>query len=261
MKSLDSKDLSLKSFFKNFASEVFHIDGRIGMTLIALLAKPGYLTLAYFNSWEEKYVQPLKLYFVINFIFFLIVPILTTPQFQIFHFSLKSLTGSNQKYQSIIKEQIQASDVSKEIYEERFDSHLKYSQPAFVFITIPFFALLLGLLNIRNRRFYLEHLLFSLHFFSYLLLSLLVTLSLYRILILGCRFLSVPDESVAVILLFGMFLWISAYLFISSGRFYKDEIASRIIKFPILMTGIFATLGLYSQFLFFYTIMALKWGY
>ncbi len=261
MKSNNSTDLSLKSFLKNFATEAFHIDSRIIRTLIALLTKPGYLTVAYLKSSEEKYIQPLKLYFVINFIFFLIIPILSTSQFQIFSFSLKSLSGSNHIYQNIIREQIQANDVSEEIYEERFNAHLKYNQPAFVFLIIPFFALILNIVHFKNNQYYLEHLFFSVHFLSFFLLSLLVIISLYRILTFGLNYLSVSSGYVALIILVALFMWLSIYLFVSLRTFYKNRILSSILKFPVLLTGFFLAIGVYTQFLFFYTIIALKWGY
>lgn len=261
MKSDNTTDLSLKVVAKSFTKEVFHIDRRIIKTLYTLFIKPGQLTLAYFKTSERRYIQPLKLYFAINFIFFLITPILNTPHFQVFSFSMKSIIGSNQIYQKIIKEQIRTIDVSEEIYEERFNAHLKYNQPAFIFLVIPFFALILNMLNFKNKRYYIEHLIFSVHYLSFFLLFLLVIISLYRVLAFVLKCFSVSSGVVGSILFFAIIMGLLIYLVVATRAFYKNRILPSILKASILFLGFIVTIGVYLQFLFFYTILALKWGY
>ncbi len=160
-----SSDLSLKHFAKSFARETFHIDNRIIKTIGVLFAKPGYLTIAYFRTRDRIYIQPLRLYFLINFLFFLLIPILNTQQFQVFSFNLESFIHGNPFYQKIIENEIQESNVSKQIYKERFNAHLKYNQPAFVFLIIPLFALFLNIVHFKKKRYYVEHLYLHLQFY------------------------------------------------------------------------------------------------
>ena len=261
MKSNNPTDLSLKAFAKSFTVEIFHVDSRIFKTLYALFFKPGHLTLAYFKTSERQYVQPLKLYFVINLIFFLITPILNTPHFRVFSFSMESLTGRNQTYQKIIKEQIQAIDVSEEIYEERFNAHIKYNQPAFVFLVIPFFAFILNMVNFKNKRYYVEHLIFSTHLLSFLLLFLLIIIFLFRFLTFGLKCFTISSGLVGLIIVIAFFIWLLIYLVVATRGFYKNRILTSISKSLILFAGFIVTIGGYTQFLFFYTILALKLGY
>ena len=260
IKSNKAPDLSLKTFVKHFAAEVFHLDSRIARTLYALFAKPGRLSLAYLQASEKKYIQPLKLYFAINFLFFLITPVLNTPQFRVFSFSMQSISGKNQLYQEIIRKQTRALGVSKEIYAERFNAHLKYSQPAFVFLIIPFFALLLQIVNFRNKRYYIEHLIFSLHFLSFFLLFLLITILLFRVLAFGLKYFSVASGTVGLGVMIAFLLWLVIYLAIATKTFYKTGIWGSLLKSIFLLAGFVVTLGGYIQFLFFYTILALKFG-
>ena len=261
MESENSTDLSFKVFLKNFTTEAFHIDGRIIRTTCALIVKPGYLTLAYFNNSTKKYIQPLKLYFAINLLFFLLIPLLTTSQFKVFNISMKSLTGSNQIYQEMIKNQIQAKDVSEVIYEERFNAHLKYNQPALVFIIIPFFALVLKIVNFKSKRYYVEHLFFSIHFLSTFLLFLLIIISLYRFLTFGLKFFSISIGVVALIILAIFVILLAIYLMVAIKKYYKNRTLLSTFKSIILLTSFLLIFGGYTQFLFFYTILALKWGY
>lgn len=260
-KQKSPEDLSLKLFIKNLASEVFHLDSRIVQTLSVLFKKPGYLTSIYFAVSEKKYIQPLKLYFVINFIFFLLIPVLNTPQFQIFNFNMSSLTGSNKTYKEIIEYGIKSSNVSKEIYEERFNAHLKYNQPAFLFVIIPFFALLLNIVNLRNKKYYLEHLIFSVHFLSFVLLSLLIIISLFRFIKLFPGTFSIANVYLGFIIIAVIALSLVIYLFFSIREYYKSKIIVSLIKSVILFTGFIFTIVVYVKFLFFYTVLALNFGY
>jgi hypothetical protein len=261
MKPEDANDLSLKEFIKNFTQDAFHVDKRIITTLHTLFIKPGQLTIEYFKNSEKKHIQPLKLYYAINFIFFLLTPLLNTPNFQVFNFNMKSIIGRNHIYQEIIKEQVNAMDVSAVIYEERFNAHLKYNQPAFVFLIFPLFALLVTMLNFKKERYYLKHLIFSVHFLSFYLLFLLLIIFLYRILAFGLKCFALSNTIVGIILFVAIIIGPTIYLAVATRNFYKNNTLQSIIKALILSTGFLVSVGVYVQFLFFYTILALKLGY
>ncbi|MCB0744216.1 MAG: DUF3667 domain-containing protein [Ignavibacteriae bacterium] len=258
---MGNKNLSFKLFLKNFFTEVVSIDNRIINTLKILISKPGYLTYLHFNSSEEKYIPPIKLYFIINFVFFLVIPILTTSQFQIFNFNLESLSGRNQIYQNIVKEEIQASNVTPEIYTERFNTHIKYNQPALIFLIVPFFALLLKIIFLTKKRYYLEHLYFALDYLSFFLISLTLATILYRLLTFGLSFLSGSQGVVAAVIPIVLLIGLSIYLYVSLKTFYKNTTLSNIIVYPFILVGFFISIGVYVQFLFFYTVLVLKWSY
>lgn len=256
-----SDNLSLKSFLKNLVADAFNIDNRIIKTLAVLFKKPGYLTFEYFNDPDKKYVQPLRLYFIINFIFFLVVPILNTPQFQIFNFSLRSLTVSNTLYRKITESEIRSEQVPEKIYEERFNANLKYNQPAFLFLIIPFFALILNLVNFRNKKYFVEHLIFSIHFLSFILITMFISISLFRLLKFGLSYFSITSGVIGLIIILAMAICILIYLFASIKKFYKNKILASVIKSFILFAGFVFALTIYVQFLFFYTVLALMLGY
>lgn len=251
-------DLSLRGFIKKFSAEFFYVDHRIRRTFSMLLCKPGYLTTSYFQVSDEKFIQPLKLYFTINFIFFLLAPQLSTSQFQVFNFNLKTLTSSNQTYQKIVQGQQQARQLSSEIYVERFNAHIKYNQPAFVFLLIPVFALILNLVQIRKKYYFVQHLIFSTHFVSFFLLSVLIILVLYRISTYLLKLFSLSTGLVTIFLFVAVFVGLLIYLLIGLRSFYNEKWFPSIFKGFILFFGFLSTMGLYIQFLFFYTILALK---
>ncbi|NOZ61428.1 MAG: DUF3667 domain-containing protein [Calditrichaeota bacterium] len=254
-------DLSLKNFSKKFTAEIFHIDKRIFKTIAALFFKPGELAASYFSDKRERFVQPLKLYFAINFVFFFLAPLLNTHQFQVFNFNLKSIVGGNQTYQKIIANQTHAANVSREIYEERFDAHLKYNQPAFVFLVVPIFALFLYLLNFKKRRFYAENFIFAAHFLSFFLLLLLSLISLFHIFAFILKAIGTSQSTIGQILVLLVILIPVVYLFFALRKFYRNKIILAIVKAIFLFVSFLFVIGIYVQFLFFYTILALKWAY
>lgn len=256
----NNKNISFRLFLKNFFTEVVSIDSRIINTLKILISKPGHLTYLHFNSPEEKHIPPIKLYFIINFVFFLVIPILTTSQFQIFNFSLKSLSNAPFS-QNIVQEEIQESNVTQEIYEERFNAHIKYNQPALIFLIVPFFALLLKIIFLTKKRYYLEHLYFALDYLSFFLINLTLATITYRILTFSLSFLPGSQGVVVIVISIALLIGLSTYLFLSLKTFYKNTTLSNIIVYPFILVGFFISIGVYVQFLFFYTVLVLKLSY
>ncbi len=261
-KSKTSKVFSFNSFAKGFLKETFHIESSIVKTLQALILKPGHLTISYLKTSDSNYVQPLKLYFAVNLLFFLLIPILSTPQFRVFSYSIESLSANNNSYQKIIEEQIKSNNIPKIIYQERFNAHLKYNQSAFVFLVIPIFAGFLNIINFMSKRYYMEHLIYSIHYASFFLFSILAGILAYRILTSGLKFfINVDNAIVAKIILWGLLIWNLFYLFKASRSYSSEALISTIVKAPIYLVGFLLILGVYVQFLFFYTVVALKLGY
>ncbi|MDP7028396.1 MAG: DUF3667 domain-containing protein, partial [Candidatus Marinimicrobia bacterium] len=63
----------LSDFFDTF----FSLDFRIFSTLKCLLFKPGFLTKEYWDGRREKYLPPLRLYLIISFFTFVVLPFIT----------------------------------------------------------------------------------------------------------------------------------------------------------------------------------------
>ncbi len=256
----NNEQLSLKSFAKEAIKDTFHVDRNIFRTIFVLLIKPGVLTCEYFRVGEYRYVKPLKLYFIINFIFFLSLPVLNTPRFQIFNFGLEKISEGSEIYQSIIEGEIKKLDVTYDIYKERFNAHVKYNQSAFVFLMIPFYAFLLKLFNWRKNSFF-EHIIFSTHFLSFFLLILLGVITLFRIFNGLFTVLNISNGVNGLYYLYGLVISLLVYLIFSVKKYYRDKLWLTILKSVILWLSIILAMTLYVQFLFLYTMIAIRYGY
>jgi hypothetical protein len=57
--------------------------------------------------------------------------------------------------------------VSYEVYAAAFNHHGELLRKSLIFLLVPLFALVPWALNFRERRYYAEHLVFSMHFYSF----------------------------------------------------------------------------------------------
>ena len=69
--NLETKE-SFGHLVGHFFADVTHYDSKFFTTIKDLLFKPGFLTRQYFAGRRTKYLNPLRMYFFISFIFFLV---------------------------------------------------------------------------------------------------------------------------------------------------------------------------------------------
>lgn len=126
--------------------ETLDIDGRMLVTLKALLFKPGFLSLEYKNGKRTTYTPPLRLYLVFSISFFFLLSML----------DLKSY------------EQLDGASINPEYY------------PRIMFVLLPVFALFLQLLF--RGTFYLSNLIFAIHIhcLAYLVFAITIPLEVYE---------------------------------------------------------------------------------
>jgi len=197
----------LSDFFDTFLS----LDFRIFSTLKYLIFKPGFLTKEYWAGRREKYLPPLRLYLIISFLTFVILPFIT--QFTLGKGFL-CVTSEEQKqnapegyalmefygFDSSIdfqKEKFEKGELSKEDFEgivkyinmtrdgmniafERritIDNMLTQYIPMAMFLMMPLLAVLMHLILYRNKElFYIHHLISSVHLHSFMFLNLFILL-------------------------------------------------------------------------------------
>ena len=103
-----------------------------------------------------------------------------------------------------------------------------HSFPQLLFISLPFFALILKLLYVRRKQFYyVNHLIFTLHFYIFAFIAMLVYFSLSKLAALSnLGFLDMLGGWIIV----GIFF----YLYKAMRNFYAQRRAKTIIKFLLL---------------------------
>ncbi|HEX7063396.1 MAG TPA: DUF4286 family protein [Woeseiaceae bacterium] len=123
--------------------------------------------------------------------------------------------------------------------------------PASLFILLPLMALVLKVLYPMSRRYYVEHLLFVLHFHAFVFLILTVDVLFSR----AAALLHVPVvENLAG---FAVGVYVPVYLYKGLRRVYGQGRAATLSKFVLLLLAYFAGLLLILLFVLLYTALSL----
>jgi Protein of unknown function (DUF3667) len=178
------KDQPLKRGLRDLALEFFQhplVDSRLWKSLVPLLFRPGVLTVEYLAGRRTRYVRPLKLYLTISVIFFAVLALRVTPDKWV---TVDSPTDGTTPKRAITVKPDAGRHFPIRWLDERFRrntaaldapdggavrtaiaTRVAGSFPKMVFVLLPLSAFLFKLF--WWRRYYVEHLIFSLHLHSY----------------------------------------------------------------------------------------------
>jgi hypothetical protein len=152
-----------------------------------------------------------------------------------------------------VKKVIDERGISFKEYQARFDATIESQSKTLVVLMIPMFALLLQVLYWRAGRYFVEHLVFSIHFFSFFLLilsgDLLLTTAIASLARRVAALAAVFDsDHWSTVLLLAACL---SYLLVAVRRVYKQGWVNTVLKCVILVAGIMFIVQLYRLCLFF----------
>ena len=157
---------------------IFAFDSRVWQTLFILVRRPGLLTRHYLDGKRARYVAPLRLYFFISFVTFLLMTAIPDSDYTLVEISGSDSTVTDTTIVQAIDESlasIEKDEGSHWINElvrtaqenpgwvsDRFARRL----PWVFFIAMPVFAGVLRLLYRKREPFYVPHLIFTLHAYA-----------------------------------------------------------------------------------------------
>lgn len=179
-------DLSLRHVMTDVVRDLTHWDARVLTTLRLLVFHPGQLTCAYLAGRRTRYVPPLRLYIFLSFLLFLVLGMAPA------HFNVQGRTsfdggsateetrelapapkGSSEAELPKAMNDLNAK-ARKALHEpEVFQEHLIHWSSHAMFVLLPLFAGLLALLFLGSRRYFVEHVIFSIHVHSFAFLLFL----------------------------------------------------------------------------------------
>ena len=139
------------------------------------------------------------------------------------------------------------TNTKKQIIEKFIESFV-HNLPKVLFVIMPFFAFFLWIFHSKKRWYYFDHGIFTLHYFSFLLLVFLILFSLERIAqLINSTFIN----AIVNIITFVGVLWAFYYFFPAHHRFYGE---SRIVSFIKSMLLFFINLFFTLFLLTFYML-------
>jgi hypothetical protein len=233
-----------ESFFHivgHFVADYFHYDSKFFRSVIPLFTKPGFLTKEYWNGRRVHYIHPLRLFFFVTILFV----IASSTFYSHFESELKSVYKQDSVMAKFDDAYLSSLPDSAKIYiDKKRDSmtvkeikrektgdvrrmnklkrgtddvfgSLKYVS----FLLLPIYALLIKLLYIRRKSFYVDHVVYMMHVQSFFYFVLSVIFLLTSVLPISLNVV----ERIALWILFG-------YLVISLRYLYGQPWWKTILK-------------------------------
>ena len=176
--------------FTHFVEDFVHYDSRFWKTILYLLFRPAKLTREYLAGKRKLYVPPVTLYIFICFITFTIPVILPDSgqkKNEKKHQSRQTETLSdtvpntapeaqpdNKKYNVVFHKQDYSSkfeELIKDFDKEKWIERIKHDFQKAIFFYMPVFAFWLWLFHSKKKWYYFDHGIYTLHYFSFILLS------------------------------------------------------------------------------------------
>lgn len=270
---------------------VLELDGRAFRTLFCLLTKPGFLSREYFSGKRASYTPPLRLFLVISISYFLLISLYTSIQsFEEVLNGASSgereqLITSNPENQDDEDDDDDGRDdirqfienINLPFFSEQINSNLRSAMQeqadsnmdtliedpgefaagyleyitVFMLLMIPLLALIQKVVYIRSGNYYVEHLVLTLHNFSFIIFALFVN-SVFD--------LVAQKQLFIVSALFdyagtAVYIWLWVYLFLSLKNYFQQGKGITLLKFitATILYGLILGAGIlvFSVILFF----------
>jgi hypothetical protein len=165
-KKIELKDRTVTSFIVHFFEEFLTFDSKFFRSVKFLILKPGYLTHEYISGRFVRYISPLKMYLFTSLVCFFVI-IKVDPD------TYSDLTKDKEKDDPLVEiltNARESNNLSESRYEENFNDKVNNLYTPSIFFIMIAFSVMLKLLYVNKHIFYVEHLVFTLHYFSVVLI-------------------------------------------------------------------------------------------
>lgn len=160
-KQPDHHDWTLGGLFHEAMHAFTHLDGTLWRTVVTLVRRPGMLTSEYFAGRKSRYMRPVALFIVVNLAFFVI-----TPRTGVFNWRYDTFIRSEARAVRLEARRAELG-LGRAEFRERFDASLAAKKRSMLLVEIPLFALAVAAVQFRRRRPVAQHLVFSIHAYTF----------------------------------------------------------------------------------------------
>lgn len=251
--------LAFHRVVSDFLGDLFNFDSRLFNSFGPLLFKPGQLTAEYVAGRRARFIPPVRMYLFLSLFFFGVATfgvseeLVMTDEDRVVDTTSESAAstpgdgGSKERRGS--RPQINITSDSEGFWKEFEDRAQKRAErlkdepgyraeliqsgignlPLMMFVLLPVYALLLKILYIRSGRYYVEHIIYSLHLHSFIFLVLGGLIAWWLALdATGYQ----PDAPWWLIT--GFWTWFALYPFFAMRRVYGQGRFKTALKYLLL---------------------------
>jgi Protein of unknown function (DUF3667) len=232
-RSLRPHDLTLRSLARQLLRTFVKIDGRVVNSCRVLVTRPGALTLAYQNGQRKPYLKPVQLFILLNVLFFAIQSL---TELHIFSTLLEAQISSemwSDLARLLVDRHLAATGQTLADYAPIYDKAVAINAKSLIGLMVLPFALCLSLVFLRKATPFAVQVVFSLHFYAFLLLlfSVPALLAAIEAVFGGSMMLSqLADDILSVVLLTTCVV----YLYLAVGKVYGSRGYWRGIQVSLL---------------------------
>jgi hypothetical protein len=225
----EARDLTVRHFVGEALKELTSLDSKVYHTLVALLVRPGFLTLEWVAGRRSRYLKPLNLclgvFAVTLFAYSVYKPV---SIYDLGNLLAQDQTGNTAPLARLAaKKHMETAELLDRI-SERWQRYVSLS-PLFLAAA---FALVLQLVFIGSRRYFAEHLVFSMHFFSFTMLAFVLMWPIYF-------FTGIKSGGVNIVVAVVKWLIDIVYMFFAVRAVYRLGTARTLLVSLLLVLGYF----------------------
>lgn len=254
-KKLNKHDFSFRHFAEETLEGFTHFDNKFFRTASTLILKPGQLSVEFCEGRRVPYLKPFPMFIVCNILFFLLIGqinIFAQPLSSFYQFSPYTKFNTRQIILSHVKTEEEFKTLAM-----AFNQRMGAESKAYLALFIPILALGSAAVNYRRRLYFAEHVVFSTHYFTFVVMfytfwSLAISNPYYR-------WIS-PEEADSSFDLVSSFIAVgilATYFGKSARRFYKVSVGRSILGAIIIALVFMISLMAYRMFLFYKIIYSL----
>jgi hypothetical protein len=161
-KKISSSDFTLQHIFGEGFSFLTNLDSKLYNTIVGLLFQPGTLTKAYIEGRRQPYMKPFQLFVLSSILFYLLLSDMDI-------FLVPSKWMFNGDMLPIVERIMAEKNWTKEIVGEKYDQQVASNSKLYIFMVLPFFALLFYMFNWKRQKEFGKYLVLAVHELSFFL--------------------------------------------------------------------------------------------
>lgn len=242
-KVVKGADFTLKKIFSQALDSITHLDSKLFKTLKLLFFYPGKLSQQFIEGIRNPYMKPFQIFIISNIVFFILFANEDVFKYPSPFFFKENFDGINvlEKVRQITAKTGMSQSEIADIYDIKSTNLAK----GFLVFLIPIIALIAKLLNPKQHYEFGKHVIFSTHFFSFLLLLFVMMFFIASL---------VPESANPRVILVPLFIILYSYFSIAVKLFYSNSYKLSFIKGII---GIGSILFLFEMYKITISIVAL----
>ena len=257
-----SRLISIWILLREAFGDLLELDSRLWRTLVPLLTKPGQLTIDYLQGRGAPYLPPFPTFLVLSTVVFVVAffdprdnlgllyepePSRTAEEIAVLEDSEIESDGETdciidaddwQDVPEWVARRVSLERAEKVCERINFDQGKKLAGvfldniPIALIVLLPLMALVLKILYPLSRRYFVEHLLFFVHFHAFFFLILTLQILFMRVMAL----LPVP-EAIPILAVVAASFYVPVYLYMAMRRVYGQGHLFTGAKYLVMVTA------------------------